>query len=168
MSDRVPVAGRLAAPGRSAARSRWDFSTVAGRSAPPQGSPEQCSHAGSDCPPPSRCPSGPAGSAWRREGDREESHSILAHCAIPCVFLAQTQRERVKTLKCDRMLFKEKKESFMTTILSFLKWWNCGIKESKLIYLLQSVTGWKNAILKNNNVNIFKKHQFKCVFLNYS
>lgn len=51
-----------------------------------------------------------------------------------------------------------------TTILSFLKLWNCGIKESKLIFLLQSVTGSQNYILKMYNVNIFKKHQFKCVF----
>lgn len=45
-SPGLPAVGRPAAPGRSAARSRWGFSTVAGTSAPPQGSPERCSRAG--------------------------------------------------------------------------------------------------------------------------
>lgn len=59
----LPVAGRRAGPGRSAGRSRWGFSTVAGRSAPPRDSPARCSRVGWDFLPPELCPSGPADSA---------------------------------------------------------------------------------------------------------
>lgn len=60
----IPVVGRRAGPGRSAGRSRWGFSTVVGRFAPPQDSLAQCCRAGLDCLPPELCLSGPADSTW--------------------------------------------------------------------------------------------------------
>lgn len=73
----LPVVGRRVGPGRSAGRSRWGFSTVAGRFAPPQDSPARCYRGEWGFLPPEVCLSGPADSTGGTENTQFTEHLPL-------------------------------------------------------------------------------------------